>query len=202
MGTDRKGPLAAFVVIAIVAAILLVTSVRSQADPPWLDHDEVPATVVAAPPISDPLRWAPVVTAGQVVEHGVALAPKPTPDPTDVQESSTVVVSADTTPDGTDGTVTATTTSGTWATHTAVTRHHHAVHPATHPATSPASHPATYQTRHHLESSSTVSTATQIDQVTIASQTSRPGRHLGSSHVSGGRADQGHGRHVGWRHHS
>jgi hypothetical protein len=32
VGVDRKGPLAAFVVIAIIAAVLLVTSVRSQAD--------------------------------------------------------------------------------------------------------------------------------------------------------------------------
>lgn len=31
MGADHKGPLAAFVVIAVVAAIVLVTSVRSQA---------------------------------------------------------------------------------------------------------------------------------------------------------------------------
>jgi hypothetical protein len=33
VGADRKGPLAAFVVIAIIAAVLLVTSVRSQAEP-------------------------------------------------------------------------------------------------------------------------------------------------------------------------
>ena len=50
MGTDRRGPLAAFVVIAIIAAILLVTSVRSQAAPGWLDPDQVPAAAVAAPP--------------------------------------------------------------------------------------------------------------------------------------------------------
>ena len=31
MGADRRGPLAAFIVVAIIAAILLVTSVRSQA---------------------------------------------------------------------------------------------------------------------------------------------------------------------------
>ena len=43
MGADRRGPLAAFVVIAIVAAILLVTSVRSHASPGWLDPDPVPA---------------------------------------------------------------------------------------------------------------------------------------------------------------
>jgi len=32
VGADRKGPLAAFVVIAIIAAVLLATSVRSQAE--------------------------------------------------------------------------------------------------------------------------------------------------------------------------
>jgi hypothetical protein len=36
VGADHKGPLAAFVVIAIIAAVLLVTSVRSQADDGWL----------------------------------------------------------------------------------------------------------------------------------------------------------------------
>ena len=33
MRTDRRGPLAAFIVVAIIAVILLVTSVRSQAAP-------------------------------------------------------------------------------------------------------------------------------------------------------------------------
>lgn len=184
MGTDRKGPLAAFVVIAIVAAILLVTSVRSQAEPPWLDQDELPATVVAAPPISDPLQWAPVVTLGQVVEHGVVLVPKPAAGPTDVRYSSSVVVSGvDTTYDGS---VPATSTSGTWATHTATV------------------HQGAHQTRHHPDSSPTASAATQVDQATASTQTSHPGRHVGSSHVSGVRGDHGHGRgrHLGWRHHS
>ncbi len=36
MGADRKGPLAAFIVVAIIAAILLITSVRSQAATAWL----------------------------------------------------------------------------------------------------------------------------------------------------------------------
>jgi hypothetical protein len=31
VGADRKGPLVAFIVVAIIAAILLITSVRSQA---------------------------------------------------------------------------------------------------------------------------------------------------------------------------
>lgn len=200
MGTDRKGPLAAFVVIAIVAAILLVTSVRSQAEPPWLDQDELPATVVAAPPISDPLQWAPVVTLGQVVVHGVVLERKPAADPTDVPYSSSVVVSvADPTYDGS---VPATATSGTWATHTATVAHHHPAHHTGHHTADHTAHPRAHQTRHHADPSSTASTATQVDQAAASSQTSHPGRHLGSSHVSGVRADHGHGRHLGWRHHS
>jgi hypothetical protein len=31
VGTDRKGPLAALIVVAVIAVILLVTAVRSQA---------------------------------------------------------------------------------------------------------------------------------------------------------------------------
>jgi hypothetical protein len=38
VGGDRKGPLAAFIVIAIIAAILLITSVRSQAATAWTDR--------------------------------------------------------------------------------------------------------------------------------------------------------------------
>jgi hypothetical protein len=34
VGADRRGPLVAFVVVAIIAAILLVTSVRSHAAAP------------------------------------------------------------------------------------------------------------------------------------------------------------------------
>lgn len=49
MGAEHKGPLAAFVVIAVIAAVLLVTSVRSQAAPGWLDPRKIPASVVAAP---------------------------------------------------------------------------------------------------------------------------------------------------------
>jgi hypothetical protein len=33
VGTDRKGPLAALIVVALIAVILLVTAVRSQAAP-------------------------------------------------------------------------------------------------------------------------------------------------------------------------
>ena len=50
MRTDRRGPLVAFVVVAIIAAILLVTSVRSQAAPGWL---RVPATTIADGPTAE-----------------------------------------------------------------------------------------------------------------------------------------------------
>lgn len=49
MGVDRKGPLVAFVVIAIIAAVLLVTSVRSQASPGWVDPDQGQRGVVTTP---------------------------------------------------------------------------------------------------------------------------------------------------------
>jgi hypothetical protein len=52
VGAEHKGPLAAFVVIAVIAGVLLVTSVRSQAAPGWLIPDEIPAAVVAGPLLS------------------------------------------------------------------------------------------------------------------------------------------------------
>jgi hypothetical protein len=192
VGTDRKGPLAAFVVIAIVAAILLVTSVRGQAKPQWFDPGEPSPTVVAAPPISDPLRWVPVAPVGQVVEHGVVLAKKAVSDPTQVQEAVTVVASTvDTTDDA--GMPTAT-TSGTPES-AATIRHHHAAHHAR--------HHATHHARHHARDQQTSSTApapTQASQA-LSTQTLQHGRHLGRSNDPAARADRGHGRHLGWRHH-
>ena len=44
--TDRRAPLAAFIIVAIIAVVLLVTSVRSQADPglaPSIHHASGPA---------------------------------------------------------------------------------------------------------------------------------------------------------------
>jgi len=70
VGTDRRGPLAAFVVIAIVAAILLVTSVRSQAAPGWLDPDQVPATAVAAPPPTHQHLWGSSVGRVHAAQQG------------------------------------------------------------------------------------------------------------------------------------
>ncbi len=47
MGADRRGPLAAFIVVAIIAAILLVTSVRSRAEAP--DTRTGGAATIASP---------------------------------------------------------------------------------------------------------------------------------------------------------
>jgi hypothetical protein len=69
VGGDRKGPLAAFIVIAIIAAILLITSVRSQAATAWTDRTlpTAPRVVHAvgdgqnAPDATDP----PAIAAGR-----------------------------------------------------------------------------------------------------------------------------------------
>ncbi len=70
MGADRRGPLAAFVIVALIAAILLVTSVRSQASP-WFS-----ARIVAGP-ASEPHLWGSV-TGGvhEVVRDGTVLVRK------------------------------------------------------------------------------------------------------------------------------
>lgn len=75
MGANRRGPLAAFVVIAIIAAILLVTSVRSQAAPGWLDPDRIPATAVASPSSAAPHLWdSPTAGEHDARQGGVAPA--------------------------------------------------------------------------------------------------------------------------------
>lgn len=66
MGADRRGPLAAFIILAIIAVILLVTSVRSQAAPGWFH------TTVVAGPVSEPHLWG-LGDATEVVEDGVVL---------------------------------------------------------------------------------------------------------------------------------
>jgi hypothetical protein len=73
VGADRRGPLAAFVVIAIIAAVLLVTSVRSQAAPGWLRPGRIPASVVAAP-VTEPHLWGTVTgSVHEVVRDGAVL---------------------------------------------------------------------------------------------------------------------------------
>ena len=73
MGAERKGPLAAFIVVAIIAVILLVTSVRSQAAPGWLDR-RLPASVVAVVPSSDSGLWGAFGNGMErIATHGVVL---------------------------------------------------------------------------------------------------------------------------------
>jgi hypothetical protein len=196
VGTDRKGPLAAFVVIAIVAAILLVTSVRSQAEPNWFVPREPPATVVAAPPISDPLRWAPVAPMGplgQVVKPGVVLVRRAT------AEASMPAV---------------TTSASPAAPNTAAVNHHpDVVHTVAQTAPQTASQTAPQKVSHpvqhaapsvvrHVAQVAPSSTPLRAPQTAATSATPQHGRHLGWSHASGARAQHGHGRHRGWRHRS
>jgi hypothetical protein len=96
VGADRRGPLAAFVVIAVIAAVLLVTSVRSQAAPGWLDPDNLPAVVVAGPPATDPHVWVAATSAiPQVVEHGVVLVAKMTSEESTPAEAATLTTAGD-----------------------------------------------------------------------------------------------------------
>ena len=74
MGADRRGPLAAFIVIAVIAGVLLVTSVRSQAAPPdWLDPDKLPVTVVAGSAVEPHLWDSTTGGVDQVVQEGAVL---------------------------------------------------------------------------------------------------------------------------------
>jgi hypothetical protein len=57
LGADRRGPLAAFIIVAVIAAIVLVTSVRSQAAP-WWNPARLSATV--AGPVLEPHLWGSV----------------------------------------------------------------------------------------------------------------------------------------------
>jgi hypothetical protein len=76
VGADHRGPLAAFIVVAIIAVVLLVTSVRSQAAPGWLDPGKVPATAVVGP-VAEPHVWGAASGAvQQAVQEGVVLAPR------------------------------------------------------------------------------------------------------------------------------
>jgi hypothetical protein len=96
VGADRRGPLAAFVILAIIAAVLLVTSVRSQAAPGWLDSDKLPATVIAAP-VTEPHLWGSVAGGvHQVVQDGAVLVRRAATGSSDDQDSTTVAVGAST----------------------------------------------------------------------------------------------------------
>lgn len=182
MGTDRKGPLAAFVVIAIIAAILLVTSVRSQAAPGWLDPDNLPASVVAAPPLPGPREWV-TTEVDRVVEKGVVLLRRASSDPVRTQDPTTAPSASAT---GTSG-------GGAPADATAL------IHPATHAATHSGTHSATHQVtaKHHAVRSGATTTTTSATSATTATS-ARHGRHLGwyHAHIPGHAHHQG--RHLGW----
>jgi hypothetical protein len=90
VGADRKGPLAAFVVIAVIAGILLVTSVRSQAAPGWFDPSDLPATVVAAPPVDSGVWGSATSGLEQFVEQGAHLVHRAT-GPASAQDGDAAV---------------------------------------------------------------------------------------------------------------
>ena len=140
MGVDRKGPLAAFVVVAVIAAVLLVTSVRSQASPGWLNPGNLPASVLAGPPGADAHLWESV-TAGvdQMVEQGAVLVQKVTSDPSEIQDSTvTAAVATSGSVDGSHARAARTTT-----------RHHHVAH-VRHHSRVRSSPPATHDRGRHL----------------------------------------------------
>ena len=97
MGADRKGPLAAFIVVAIVAAILLVTSVRSQAAPGWL---RAPASTFADVPSAPYGVWPAPAGGPMVLQQGVELFLAADPD-SKASSDDAVGDSADAATDGT-----------------------------------------------------------------------------------------------------
>lgn len=70
MGADRRGPLAAFIILAVIAVILLVTSVRSQAAAGWFH------TTLVAGPVHEPHLSDVTGDVTKVVEDGAVLARK------------------------------------------------------------------------------------------------------------------------------
>jgi hypothetical protein len=74
VGADRKGPLAAFVVVTVIAAVLLITSVRSQAAPGIFGRP-FPVTIHVAAPGAQ-LWGSASHQAGQAVHDGIVLAQK------------------------------------------------------------------------------------------------------------------------------
>jgi hypothetical protein len=92
VGADRKGPLAAFIVIAIIAAILLVTSVRSQAATGWL-RDALPSTPTVVNAVGDGVDQ--IVEGGSVLVQGSTDQPLPPETP---ETSSPAPDSGDPTP--------------------------------------------------------------------------------------------------------
>jgi hypothetical protein len=192
VGVDRKGPLAAFVVIAVIAGVLLVTSVRSQAAPGWLNPANLPASVVAGPAATDPDVWGSVTArVDQVVEQGVVLVQKVTSDPSEVQDPTVTLAEPARASDagGPARTAVVKTTH-----HVAHVRHHSADH-----AHSPA--PATHASGSHPgRSHGHGQTAWHAVGHTVGHSAGHgQGHGRGHSHSHG---HPGHGRHLGWARHS
>jgi hypothetical protein len=179
VGADRRGPLAAFVVVAIIAAILLVTSVRSQAAP-WLDPENLPTSVVAGP-VTEPHLWGSVSERlDQVVQDGVVLVHKAASDAADSEDRTTEALGA-----STSLTTSATTTPPASATGTPQpvgTPARHAGPRAHHPAAMP-----NFGHGHHAPQPSP-----EVQQPDSAGPSS-----LASTSDLG---RQDHGRHLGWSH--
>jgi hypothetical protein len=173
VGADRRGPLAAFVVVAIIAAILLVTSVRSQAAP-WLDPENLPTSVVAGP-VTEPHLWGSVGEhLDQAVRDGVVLVHKAASDASDSDDSSTEALGASTS-------VTTTPTTSAAGTHQPIATHAHHAGPRLH-------HPAAMPNPGHGHDAPAPS-ADPTASLSPGSQDPEPdlGRH-------------DHGRHLGWSH--
>ncbi len=186
MGADRRGPLAAFVILAIVAAVLLVTSVRSQAAPGWLDPDKLPATVVAGP-VTEPRLWGSVTgRVHQVVQEGAVLVRREASGSSDDQDTTTLAVGASTSvatpPETGDAGDSATPRVAGIHRHRLATGPHHPVTAPHHPT--PAHHHAPAPP---AAAPSVPTTPTTPPTTTGPDPASVPGTN-------------GHGRHLGWFH--
>lgn len=186
MGADRRGPLAAFVVVAIIAAILLVTSVRSQAAPSLMAGPR-PQHVVVVPPPATSRLWSSVSHhAALVVQDGIVLAHKAAEQTT--SEDTATVTSTSTAP----ATSAEPATAGTAP-----------------PAPVPASQPAGHHARPHRHGATQVSddavlthSHTAGSTVSGADRSRRAEQALGQHGGAPTQAtDRDHGHHLGWTYH-
>ena len=183
MGADRKGPLAAFILIAVIAAILLITSVRSQAD-----------DGLFGPDLSSPVAGGPAIgELDQAVQVGVFLVHRATSDPAGIADPtvtrSVPAASRTSVP----------TPSGT-STHVAASHLHPARQergPRVPRTTSPTTRPPGRPSRRPTAPSPVQHTARPTTRPTSQPAT-RPGRHLGWGASHPGKPGHDHGRHLGW----
>jgi hypothetical protein len=168
VGADRKGPLAAFLVVAVIAVILLVTSVRSQAAPGWI-QGRLPASIVAAVPDAPAAGvWDSVgVSVSQAVVQGVVLVHRATQDPTTSAAGET--------------------TSGAPVTTAAVTSS-----TASSPSTAVSGGPPARPTSTHVARQGSHRAPAPYADPATGPTTSGHGRHLGQAHHHHG-PGHGHG---------